>query len=380
MHTRLLSTLRLLCAPHPATLIALAAVCLTMIGLVVLSSAGRGFGGDAYFILKRQTIWTLVALVAFIATLAIDLDMVRRRIHWIGFGSLALLILVLIPGIGVEVNGARRWLDLGLMRLQVSDFAKLGLLLCLAHYLSVRQRELSHFVKGYGIPMVMIGVTAALVMLQPDFGTALLIGMAGFLMVFVAGVSLWYLIPTVLAGLSLFSVAVYLNPVRLARITAFMDIEGNKSDGAYQLWQGILAFGAGGINGVGLGNGRQQLSFLPEAHTDFIFPIIGEELGLVTTVSVVLLFIAFFAAAVIHLRKAPALFDFLVVFGALMFLLLQALINMGVATGLLPTKGMSLPFISYGGTNLLVMFILVGLIINCFCRWDEPVLRKRRDL
>ena len=197
---------------------------------------------------------------------------------------------------------------------------------------------------------------------------------------FLAGVRLKFLIPTAFAVLSLFMVAVYHDPIRLRRITSFLDVEGNRSDSAYQLWQGILAFGAGGIHGVGLGSGRQQMSFLPEAHTDFIFAIVGEELGFLFTSGVVLLFMTLFFVGVLQLKRAPNLYQYLLVMGALLFVTFQALINIGVVTGCLPTKGMSLPFISYGGSNLVFMFVLTGIILNGFRSWELPALRRQREL
>ena len=193
---------------------------------------------------------------------------------------------------------------------------------------------------------------------------------------------LWlkFLIPTGVAAIILFSVAVYNDPVRLQRITSFLDVEGNRSDGSYQLWQGILAFGAGGIEGVRLGAGRQQMAFLPEAHTDFISAIVGEELGLIFTLSVVILFMLLFYIGVLQLKRAPNLYEYLLVMGALLFVTLQALINVGVVTGCLPTKGMSLPFISYGGSNLVFMFILIGIILNGFRAWELPEMPRQREL
>lgn len=364
----------------PGLLLLLAAAVLTLFGLVILSSAGKSFSSDPLFIFKRQCLWVGIAFVVGILTYCINLEYLRKVSWWIGLGVVILLVLVLIPGIGVSVNGARRWLDFGMIRLQVSDLAKVALVFCLAHYFASQQREIQTFVKGFLIPCGIIGLVCALIILQPDFGTTFLCGVVGFGMLFLAGARLIFILPTALSGVALFSLMVYLDPVRMRRITAFLDIEGNKGDSAYQLWQGILAFGAGGVKGVGLGNGRQQLSFLPEAHTDFVFPIIGEELGLICTALVVILFFLIFINGVLHMRKAPNLYHFLLVMGALLFITLQALINMGVSTGLLPTKGMSLPFISYGGSNLVVMFILIGLILNCFREWNRPVLREPREL
>ena len=199
-------------------------------------------------------------------------------------------------------------------------------------------------------------------------------------MLFLAGVRLRFLIPTGIFALTLFAIAIYNDPVRLARITSFLNVDGNRADSSYQLWQGILAFVAGGFDGVGLGVGRQQMSFLPEAHTDFIFAIVGEELGFVFTAGVVILFMTLFFVGVMQLKRAPDLYQYLLVVGALLLITYQALINIGVVTGCLPTKGMSLPFISYGGSNLVLMFTLTGIILNGFRSWRMPTLARQRGV
>lgn len=380
MTARFIDTLRYLRSFRAGSILVLSVAALTVIGLVALSSAGKSFSSDSYFIFRRQLMWLVVALGAGGAAALVDLDWMRK-LSWVMFGiAAALLILVLIPGIGVSVNGARRWLDLGPMRLQPSDIAKVAMVFVMANYLGVHQRSATTFWKGFIVPSAILGVFVLLILAEPDFGTAFLCGLVGLAMLFLAGARWLYLVPSAIVALSAFSVAVYLDPVRLRRITAFMDVEGNKSDSSYQLWQGMVAFGTGGVDGIGLGNGRQQLAYLPEAHTDFIFPVIGEELGLVVTAGIVLLFFAIFFCGVIAVRKAPNLFQFLLVFGSLLFVTFQALINMGVVTGLLPTKGMSLPFISYGGSNLVVMFLFTGILLNCLRTWEESPLPKPREL
>ncbi|MGE9294692.1 MAG: FtsW/RodA/SpoVE family cell cycle protein, partial [Puniceicoccales bacterium] len=309
----------------------LGCVCaLTALGMVMLTSAGLSFSSDGFYLFKKQFIWLGIALIAGAGAAMINLENLGKFSHWIAGGVVLLLCLVATPGIGVEVNGARRWLDLGPMRLQVSDLGKIALVIWLARHYGSRQRKVTTFFTGFAIPCAAVGLCCGLIFLQPDFGTAALCGAVGFSMMFLAGARMWYLVPTVISGIIAFSVAVYYDPVRLRRITSFLDIESNKTDSAYQLWQGILAFGAGGVDGVGLGQGRQQLSFLPEAHTDFIFPVIAEELGLVATISVVLLFAAIFFVVARSLRHAPNLYQFLLATGALLFLTLQAIINMGV--------------------------------------------------
>ncbi|MDQ8207694.1 putative peptidoglycan glycosyltransferase FtsW [Coraliomargarita sp. SDUM461003] len=353
---------------------------LTFLGLVILFSASQSMHDDPTVLLRKQLIWLGLATVAGGIAMLVNLEALRDYAYLLALGSMLLLGLVLIPGIGVEVNGARRWMDFGFMRLQVSEIGKLGLLFAMSHYLASHRRDLGHLLKGYVYPCCLLGMFCGLIILEPDFGTAFLCGAVGGCMLFLAGVHLKYLIPTALVALTGFSVAVYLDPVRLQRITSFLDVEGNRSDSAYQLWQGILAFGAGGIQGVGLGAGRQQMSFLPEAHTDFIFAIVGEELGFVFTAGVVVLFMTLFFIGILQLKRAPNLYQYLLVMGALLFITFQALINIGVVTGCLPTKGMSLPFISYGGSNLVFMFVLTGIILNGFRSWELPALRKQRDL
>ena len=366
--------------PPIGLFIILIVVGLTFLGLVILFSASQSMHADPTVLLKKQLIWLVLATIAGGIAMMVNLEALREYAYWLAAGSVLLLALVLIPGIGVEVNGARRWMDFGFMRLQVSEIGKLGLIFSMAHYLATYRRDFNRVLKGYIYPCVLLAIFCSLIILEPDYGTAFLCGAVGGCLMFLAGVRLKFLIPTAFAALSLFSVAVYHDPIRLSRITSFLDVEGNRSDSAYQLWQGILAFGAGGIHGVGLGSGRQQMSFLPEAHTDFIFAIVGEELGFLFTSGVVLLFMTLFFVGVLQLKRAPNLYQYLLVMGALLFITFQALINIGVVTGCLPTKGMSLPFISYGGSNLVFMFVLTGIILNGFRSWELPALRGQREL
>ena len=366
--------------PPIGLFIVLIVVGLTFLGLVILFSASQSMHDDPTVLLKKQLIWLVLATIAGGIAMMVNLEALREYAYWLAAGSVLLLALVLIPGIGVEVNGARRWMDFGLMRLQVSEIGKLGLIFSMAHYLATYRRDFNRVLKGYFYPCVLLSIFCILIILEPDYGTAFLCGAVGGCLMFLAGVRLKFLIPTAFAALSLFSLAVYHDPIRLQRITSFLDVEGNRSDSAYQLWQGILAFGAGGIHGVGLGLGRQQMSFLPEAHTDFIFAIVGEELGFLFTSGVVLLFMTLFFVGVLQLKRAPNLYQYLLVMGALLFITFQALINIGVVTGCLPTKGMSLPFISYGGSNLVFMFVLTGIILNGFRSWELPALRRQREL
>lgn len=359
----------------PSLLLVCSVLGLSMFGLIVLYSASR-YQGTPF--VAKQAVWLGFAFVAGLTAYALDWNRVRRLAWPVAAGAFVLLASVLV--FGREVNGAQRWLGLGPMNLQVSDPAKIALVFVLAHYLSQNQRHLKTFWLGFAAPMALVCGMAGMIFLQPDYGTAALTGFVGVVLMFLAGTRLMYLIPAGLTAVTLFSVAVTLDPVRLKRITSFLDLEANKADGAYQLWQGILAYGSGGLHGVGLGNGRQQMAFLPESHTDFIFPVIGEELGFFFTSGVVLVFLAVFVVVFIKLRSAPNMYQFTLCTGALLFIVMQALINFGVATGLLPTKGMSLPFISYGGSNLVAMFMLSGIVLRCFREWDRPPLRRALEI
>jgi cell division protein FtsW len=363
----------------PASVILVCVAALLSIGLAVLFSASSPIKGGPYAYLYKQFIFLALAIGAGWIVAIADLEQLRR-FAWVAAGiALFLLLLVLVPQIGLTVKGSRRWLGFGGVRLQVSEFAKLALVFSLAHYLALNQSKLHDLWRGFVIPSAWTGLFAVLVLAEPDFGTAFLLGSIGMILLFLAGARLKFLLPSIGTALFAFAILVLNNPVRLRRVTSFMDIAANRDDGTYQLWQAILAFAAGGVTGTGLGQGRQQNSFLPEAHTDFIFAIMGEEMGLIFTLLVVALFVTIFVAGLMHVRRAPNLFQFLLVTGCLLLICLQAIINLGVVTGLLPTKGMSLPFISAGGSNLLLMGLLVGIIINSQRTWErpKPLMRKR---
>jgi cell division protein FtsW len=351
---------------------------LTMMGLVMLFSAGAVRG--AQDLLFKQIVWVAVSLLVGGYAAIVNLDWLRNRTILIFGLCLFGLVLTLLPGVGVKVNGAQRWIGLGSLRIQPSEFAKIGMVLLLAKYFSEEQRMIGSLVKGFMIPSMLIGSVCGLIILQPDFGTCFLCGAVGAILMFQAGVGLKWLMPVAGLAISVFSVLVYFDPVRIRRVTSFLDVEANANDSAYQLWQGMLAFGVGGVEGVGLGMGRQQMYFLPEAHTDFIFPVIGEELGLIATFFILIAFFILFFSVGVKLRQVSRLHEYLLAMGSLLFVVLQAIINMGVVTGCLPTKGMSLPFISYGGSNLVVTFIFVGLIINVMRRKDSPSPINPREL
>ncbi len=354
---------------NPATIIVICAIGLTFLGLSILFSASAWFKKGPYFYLNKQLIGVIAAGVLCFVVSRMNLDYLRRYAWWIAGGCLFALFLVLV--VGISVNGSKRWLGFGAARLQVSEFAKLGLVFCLAHYLALNQTRIGELKRGFLYPIGIVGAFAGLTILEPDFGVAALMMVVGLVLLFLAGAKWRYILPTIAIVGGLFTVAVMNNPNRLRRMTEFLSEEKS-----YQLRQGLAAFAAGGVEGAGLGQGRQQLSYLPEAHTDYIFSVVGEELGLFFTLGVVVAFTAILIAGLAHLKRAPNLFHFLLVLGCLLLICLQAIINLGVVTAVLPTKGMSLPFISAGLSNLLLMGILLGIILNTQRNWGRASLPR----
>lgn len=364
---------------NPAVAIVVCVFALAMLGVSVLFSASLPIDiDDPYQIIEKQMMWMGITFVAGLMVLKINLEWARKFV-WVGYAvCVAGLVLVLIPGIGSTINGSRSWFRFGPFGLQVAEFAKIGLVFFLAHYYSLIRKESGTFWKGFVVPCIAIGLVVGLIMMQTDLGTALIISMVCFCVLYLAGANVFYLVGTALAGTVPVVYLISKDPERLSRLTAFLDMEGNKSGDAYQVWQAILAFGAGGVDGVGSGNGRQQLRSLPEAHTDFIFAIVGEELGLIATMAVVLVFMGLFLAGMSHVRKAPNPYQFLLASGCLLTISIQALVNLGVVTGSLPTTGLPLPFISYGGSNFLVMGLCVALILNTSFAWKSPALNDSK--
>ncbi len=364
---------------NPAIAIVICVFALAVLGVSVLFSASLPVDADdPYLIIEKQAMWMGITFIAGLLVLKVDLEWIRKFI-WVGYALCVVgLVLVLIPGIGSTVNGSRSWFRFGPFGLQIAEFAKIGLVFFLAHYFSLIRKESKSFWKGFMIPCSAIGLVVGLIMMQTDLGTALIISMVSFCILFLAGTNVFYLIPSALIGFASVAIMVSFDAERLSRFTAVMDLEGNKSGDAYQVWQAILAFAAGGIEGVGPGNGRQQLRSLPEAHTDFIFAIVGEEFGLIATLAVVAVFMSLFIAGAAHIKKAPNTYQFLLASGCLLTISVQALINLGVVTGSLPTTGLPLPFISYGGSNFLVMGLCVAMILNTSLAWRTPALKDSK--
>ena len=349
----------------------IATLILVTVGVVMLFSVSalqaRDKYGDSNYLLKRQLVWMTLGGVCCAVVAATPYPKLRAVAKPALIVAGALLVVVLIPHVGIKVSGARRWLGLGsVLRVQPSEFAKLALIIWLAHYLAKEKRWIERFRRGFLVPMAVVGGTCLVVLAEPDFGTSALLAAVAVAMMFMAGVRLRYLGPTILTGLIGFAVLIAHNPVRMRRMLAFTDLAKYKAGPGYQVWQAMLAFGSGGINGLGLGNSRQKMFYLPEAHTDFIFPIVGEELGLIGVLAVLACFVALVACGMIISLRAPDLFGQYLGFGITTMIGLQTLINVGVVTAWLPTKGLALPFISYGGSNVMMNLVAVGVLLSIY--------------
>ncbi|VAX32269.1 Cell division protein FtsW [hydrothermal vent metagenome] len=320
-------------------------------------------GSDFQFVYLKKHVMTLViAMVSMWFFYRISPGTLRKWSYPLLILSLLLLLCVFIPGLGVKINGARRWLKLWPSTFQPAELAKFAMVLSLAVYLSSPRYNRDSF-KAFVKPLVVMVVFQGIIMMQPDFGGAFTLGLITFSMLFLAGTRMKFIL---LALVSLLPVVIKLlmEPYRLERLFTFLNPWKDPYGSGFQLVQSFIALGSGGLKGVGLGESRQKLSFLPEVNTDFIFSLIGEELGLLGVAVVLCLFIAFFIRGLKVADKAQSPFSYYVAFGLTMMITMQALINMSVVTGLVPTKGLPLPFISYGGSSLLVNFMAAGTLLR----------------
>jgi cell division protein FtsW len=349
-------------------LLSLAAAGLIAIGMIALYSTGafaQDSHGDGHYFVKRQALWLGVGLVACVCAALVDYRFWRKT-WWVWYGLAAvLLVLCFIRPIGMEINGSHRWINLGgLATFQPSEVAKLAAIFFVAHWFTRHEAEAGSWWHGFVAPLAVVGVLMGLIVMEVDIGSTALIGLTVVVMMFVAGTRLRFLIPLALLGLAAVALVVWLMPERTARVLAFLDLEKHREAEGLQQWMALIAFGSGGMDGLGLGNGRQKMLYLPYAHTDFIFPMIGEELGLRITLLVVFAYLLMFVCGACIAFHARDRFGLLLGFGITMVLTLQAAVNIGVTTALLPNKGLPLPLISYGGSNLLLCLGALGVLIN----------------
>ncbi len=290
--------------------------------------------------------------------------------------AVVLLLLVWVPPIGLKVKGASRWIGHGGFRFQPSELAKIALIIFLAHYGERYQRQMGTFWRGLVVPGIFIAGILALIFPEPDRGCTILLALVSVTMLVIAGARSKFIVPPVLAAATALAFSLWHDPMRMKRIAAWLHPEDSKEGVGWQAYQAMIALGSGGWTGLGLGNGRQKLGFIPEHHTDFIFSIIGEELGLIATIAVVVVFILLVICGIVIASRARDTFGLLLGSGATFLIGFQAFINIGVVTSTLPNKGMPLPFISYGGSNLLAMLMAVGILLSIARQAVEPAAKK----
>jgi len=354
------------------TLVFCVAALLTL-GLVMLYSASMNTvvprsGGALYGtdLLVSQLCWCGLGLVACCVAAIVDYQKLKPWVWPILLLTLILLVglLILPPPFVSPIKGARRWFTLPGISLQVSEIAKLSLILVLAWYCDRYQRQMGSWVRGIALPGVIICTVLALIFVEPDRGTTILLAAVSGCLLLLAGVSWRYFIPPVALGFVGLVVSILHDPMRLKRVCSWLYLEENKQGVGYQAYQAMIALGSGGWFGLGLGNGRQKLGFVPENHTDFILSTIGEELGLVATLGVILGFVLIVCCGIYIATRARDTFGTMLAAGITFLIGLQACINIGVVTSTLPNKGLALPFISYGGSSLLVMLTCIGLLLS----------------
>jgi cell division protein FtsW len=357
---------------------------LLAIGLVMVFSASSVRSetqyNDAYYFLKRQLAWAVVGITAMMVMMNVDYWVLRRYATPIILGSFFLLVIVLIPGIGREINGARRWVGFGTYAIQPSELAKLTIVIYLAHFLTRGPRRSADpwrapessrsagrtidFWRGIMPTLAILGVAGALIMMEPDLGTSVALAGTVFLMLFAAGANLAHLGGLALAALPVLGALIFGEEYRRRRFLAFLNPWADPSDTGYHIIQALYALGSGGLFGVGLGRSRQKLFYLPEAHTDFIFAIIAEELGFIGSAAILVLFFFLIWRGFKVAISAPDSFSSVLAAGLTVMIALQLIINVGVVTASLPITGIPLPLISSGGSSLVFTMMGVGVLLN----------------
>lgn len=356
-------------ANHPSVLLPITVGALVVTGLVMVLSASSVSAyakyGSSFLFFQKQTLWTVIGVVCFLFLSRFD----YRRLKGLGYVAFAavvvMLVAVLIPSVGVTVAGSSRWIGVGSFVIQPSEIAKLALILFAADVFSRRDEKSFSAFAHTALPMLpALGVLVLLVMLQPDLGTTVLLGVLGFGLLFVAGAPLRHLIPMGLVGTALAIGAGLASPYRRVRLLAFMDPWKDPLVTGYHTIQSLIALGSGGWFGVGLGASRQKWMYVPNAHTDFIYAILGEEMGLLGTFAVLGMFAFLTYLGIRIARGAPDRFGMLIASGITIWMATQALVNMGAVTASLPITGVPLPFVSFGGSSLVISLAAMGILTN----------------
>ena len=353
----------------PDFIIFLVVMLLLSIGVIMVFSSTSVVAhqrqGDSFFYLKRQIMWSSIGILAMLAFMKFDYHKFYNKTPLIFVVSLAFLASIFVPGLGHEVKGAVRWLNLGpLPLIQVSEIAKLGMVIYLARYLSRRTEDLDNFIKGLLPALLIIGLMLFLVLLQPDLGTTVTMGGTAFIMLVGAGAKYLHLGSLVALIIPALTYMIVSEPYRKRRLFAFLNPWEDPLGTGFHIIQSLYALGSGGLFGVGLGNSKQKFLYLPEPGTDFIFSVLGEELGYLGIFAVVALYFIFTWRGIKIAIAAEDLFGSMLALGITMMISLQAIVNMGVVSASMPVTGITLPFISYGGSSIGIMMIGVGILLN----------------
>ena len=341
---------------------------LALVGVVMVFSASAVVAGsrfhDPWYFLKRQLAWLGAGLLVMHVVSRIDYSLWKKLCIPLLCLTTVLLILVLVPSLGSAAKGARRWLHVGSINIQPAELTKFVVVIYVAAYVSKKQDQLTQFARGLLPPLIILGLLSGLILLEPDLGTIVVMGLVVVTLLFLAGARIKHLGLLSLCVLPAVGALIFGSSYRRQRLWEFLHATKDPSGAGYQIHQSFLAFGSGGPFGVGLGEGKQKLFFLPEAHTDFVLALVGEELGLVGSVAIVLLFGLFVFKGFQIAGRARNPFGRHLAMGITMLVGMQALVNAGVVTGLLPTKGLTLPFVSYGGSSLVANLFGVGILLS----------------
>jgi cell division protein FtsW len=370
--------------PRGLDVLLLAAVLgLVGLGMVMVYSSSAIFAnakyGAASYILRRNLIYGALGLVALYVGWRLDYRLYQRWSYPMLIGVLLLLVALLVPGLGTTIDGATRWFHLGGVSFQPSEPAKFALVVYLACSLAKKRDSVRSFSVGFLPHLAVAGLMGLLVVRQPDLGTAVVLGLVTLLLLFVAGTKLSYILISMMAAAPVAYQLIVGTPWRLKRLLAFLDPWAYRQDAGYQISESLISIGSGGLYGLGLGDGKQKLFFLPAAHTDFIFAIVGEELGLVGMGAVVALFVLVVVRGLQAAFGARDLFGTYLAFGITSIFGLQSLLHMSVVLGLVPTKGITLPLVSYGGSALVTMMFMMGVLLNVAARNPAPSSIKLAD-
>lgn len=343
-------------------------IVLICVGIVMIYSSSSIYAweryGDSFYFLRRHLVFLVVGLLFTFLAMIFDYRLLRRYARFLFWVAFILLVLVLIPGLGREISGARRWFRFKFISFQPSEFANLALIIYIADFICRKGDQVKSLLKGFIPPICALGAISMLILLQPDLGTTIALGSVVLLMLYISGVRTKHILSLILCSLPMVYILVFSVPYRKARILAFLNPWLDPKGTGFQIIQSQIAIGSGGLFGVGLGHSQQKLFYLPAAHTDFIFSIIGEELGLLGTLGIILLFIIFIQQGLKIIKNAQDKFGYFLALGLVLMISLKAIVNIGVSCGVFPTKGLPLPFISYGGSSLIFDLVSLGILIN----------------